>query len=50
MIKQANEFTSVLCNIESYRLGEKEGGKKRVMEAEDQRKNKSEQKQMRYHD
>ena len=47
MIKQADELASVLCNIESDCLGEKGDRKKRAMEAEDQRKNKSEQKQMR---
>ena len=32
MIKQANEFASVLCDIESDRLGEKEDRKKRAMD------------------
>ena len=41
MIKQANELASVLCDIESDRLGAKEDRKKRATEAEDQRKNKS---------
>ena len=31
MIKQANELASVLCDIESYRLGGKEDRKNRVM-------------------
>ena len=47
MIKQANEFAFVLCDIEYERLGAKEDGKKRATEAEDHRKKKSEQKQMR---
>ena len=47
MIKKANELAYVLCDIEFSHLGAKGGGKKRVMEAEDQRKNKSEQNLMR---
>ena len=41
-IKQANEMASVLCDIESDRLGAKEDRKKRAMDTEDQRNNKSE--------
>ena len=48
MIKKVNELASVLCDIESDRLGAKEDRKKRYTEAEDQRKKKSEQKNMRY--
>ena len=40
IIKQANELESVLCDIESDRLGANYDRKKRAMEAEDQRKNK----------
>ena len=47
MINQANALASVLCDIESDSLRGNEYRKKRVMEAEDQRKNKYEQKQMR---
>ena len=47
MIKQANKLASVLFDKESDRIGEKEDSKKRAMEAEDKRKNKSEQNQMR---
>ena len=47
MIKQENELASVLCGIDSGRIGEKEDRKKRAMEAEHQRKKKPEHKQMR---
>ena len=47
MINQANKLASVLCDIETDRLGAKEDRKNSEMEAEDQRKNKSEQKQIR---
>ena len=40
MIKQAKELESVLCDIESDCLWEKEESKKKLMEAEDQRNNK----------
>ena len=50
MIKQENELDYVLCHIEYDHIGSKEDSKKRVMEAEDQRKNKYEQNQMRYDD
>ena len=40
MIKQANYLASVLCDIESDRLGAKDDRKKRAMEVEDQRKKK----------
>ena len=46
MIKQEKKLTSFLCDIYYDRLGEKYDRKKRVIEAEDQRNNKSEQKQM----
>ena len=46
-IKQENELASVLCSIESVCIGAKEDWKKIVMYAEDQRKNESEQNQMR---
>ena len=47
MIKQEKNLASVLCDIESCRLGEKEDRKKRDMEAEKQRRKKSKQNQMR---
>ena len=47
MIKQANELEYVLCGIESNHIGAKEDMKMLAMEAEDQRKNIYEQKQMR---
>ena len=47
MINQANELAHVLCDIESDRLGAKDDRKKRLMGAEDKRKNKSEHKHMR---
>ena len=50
MIKQEIFLTDVLGNIDSDNLGTKEDRKKRVMEAEDQRKNKPEQNQRRYDD
>ena len=46
MVKQANELASMLCDIDSDRLGAKGDRKKRYLETEDQRKNKSEQKQI----
>ena len=42
MIKQANELASVICDIESGRLGSKEDRKQRVVGEEYQRKKKSE--------
>ena len=42
MIKQENELASVLCDIESDCIGEKEDRRKREMDAEYQGKNKSE--------
>ena len=50
MIKQPNEFASVLGVKYSDRIGSNYYRKKRAMEAEYQRKNKSEQIQMRYDD
>ena len=47
MIKQENELASVLCDIESDRIGAKEESNNRAMEAEYQSKNKYEQKYMR---
>ena len=47
MINQANELASILCAIESNCLGEKEDRKERDLEAENQRKKKSEQNLMR---
>ena len=47
LIKQANYLVSVLGDIESNRLGEKEDRKKIFMEADYQRKNTSVQKQTR---
>ena len=47
MIKQANEFSSFICDIESERLREKDDGKNKAMNEEDQRNKKSEQKQIR---
>ena len=47
MIKQANKLASVICDIESDRLLEKEERKKRVTYAEYQRKKKYENKQTR---
>ena len=46
MINKANVLAYVLCDIESYRTGSKDNGKKKVTEAEGQRKNKSDRKQM----
>ena len=46
IINKENKLTSVLCDIESNRLGENDDIKKREMEIEYQRKKKSEQKQM----
>ena len=43
MIKQANGLADVLGDIESDRLGEKEGRKKIMVEAEDEGKRKHEQ-------
>ena len=40
MIKHANQLASVIGDIESDQLGEKEDGKKRAMEAEYHRKKK----------
>ena len=40
MINQANKLSSVICDIESYRLEAKEDIKNRYVESEDQRKNK----------
>ena len=42
MIKQANELASVLCDIESDRIGGKYGRKKKAMDSELQRKKKYE--------
>ena len=42
MTKQENELACVLGDIKSNRLGAKEDKKKILMEAEDQRKKKSE--------
>ena len=50
MIKQENELASVICDIDSDHLGENEGSKNGVMDAKDQRKKKSEQKDMRNYD
>ena len=50
MIKKENELASVLCDIEFDRLGAKEDGNNREMEAEDQRKNEYEQNQIRHDD
>ena len=47
MIKQVNDLVSVLCDIESDLLWANEDRKKRAMEADDQKKKKSEQKQIR---
>ena len=47
MIKQSNELAYVICALESDRLGAKDDSKKREMEAYDQKKKKSEQKQTR---
>ena len=47
MIKQPNELASVLSDKYSDHIGSKEDSNKIVMEAEDQRKKKSEQNQMR---
>ena len=47
MIKQAKELASVLCDIQSDRLGTKEDRKKIEMEAEDQGGNKYEQNHIR---
>ena len=47
MIKQSNKLASVLCDIESDRLGAKEDKKDEAMEEEDKRKKNSEHNQMR---
>ena len=46
MIKKVKKLASVIGDIYSEQLGAKEDRNKRKMEAEDQRKEKSEQKQM----
>ena len=47
MIKQANQLASIICDIDSDCLRAKQDRNNRVMEAQDHRNNKSEQKQMR---
>ena len=47
MINQGNDLTAVLSDIESIRLGEKEGRKNIVTEEEYHNKNKSEHKHIR---
>ena len=41
MINQTNELASILCDIESDRLGAKEDKEKRATETEDHRNKKS---------
>ena len=46
-IRQANKFASVICDLESDRMREKEDNKKRATEVEKNRRHKSEENQVR---
>ena len=46
-IRQVNKLASVLCDLESDRIRDKEEKKKKVTEVEDNRRQKSEEKQIR---
>ena len=47
LIRQANKLASVLCYLGSDRIREKEEKKKKATEVEDNRRQKSEEKQIR---